>query len=118
MQLHRRFDTRFYVARFTDDIGVEVDAIEASHHVWISAQDAIAGYRAGKYYIIFPTMRNLERLAEHSRFDDVLAHLKDFPVKLITPQVREYDNSKFLCLPDDAGYPITRVPLSEVVLPS
>jgi 8-oxo-dGTP pyrophosphatase MutT (NUDIX family) len=116
--LHRRFDTRFYVAKMDGDIGVEVDANEASHHVWISARDAIAGARAGKYHIIFPTMRNLERLAEHSRFGDVLAHLKCFPVKLITPQVREYDNAKFLCLPDDAGYPVTRVPLSEVVLPS
>jgi 8-oxo-dGTP pyrophosphatase MutT (NUDIX family) len=116
-KLSRRFDTRFYVARFDSDTGVVVDASEASHHVWISARDAIEASRAGKYYIIFPTMRNLERLAEHPRYEAVLEHLKSVPVMLITPEVREYDKVKFLCLPEDSGYPVTRVPLNEVVLP-
>jgi 8-oxo-dGTP pyrophosphatase MutT (NUDIX family) len=115
--LHRRFDTRFYVAKFAGDAGVEVDANEASHHVWVTAQDAIADARAGRHLVIFPTMRNLERLAAHPRFDAVLAHLGRFPVKLITPEVREYGGEKWLCLPEDAGYPTTRVPLSEVVFP-
>ena len=118
MQLQRRFDTRFYVARFAGDVGVEVDGHEATHYVWVSARDAIAGGRAGTHLIIFPTMRNLERLAEHPSFDAVIAHLQEFPVKLITPEVREQDGVKCLCLPDDAGYPVTRIPLTEVVLPS
>jgi 8-oxo-dGTP pyrophosphatase MutT (NUDIX family) len=117
LNMHRRFDTRFYVAKFEGDIGVEVDRSEASQHVWISAHEAITGCRAGRHQIIFPTLRNLERLAAHPRHSEVLAHLKHFPVKMIMPQVLEKDGAKWLCIPEDAGYPVTRVPLSEVIVP-
>ena len=89
-QLHRRFDTRFYVAKFAGDAGVEVDEHEASQHLWVTARDAMAGARAGTHLIIFPTMRNLERLAEHASFDAVTRHLENNPVKLISPRVMEF----------------------------
>ena len=114
LSLHRRFDTRFYAARFTGDNTVKTDATEASHHLWVTAEEAIEGARAGRHLIIFPTLRNLERLAAHPHFDDLLTHLAIYPVKLIIPEVQVRDGIKWLCIPEGAGYPVTSVPLSEI----
>ena len=110
----RLFDTRFYVAKFDSVATAIVDPDEATHLCWITARDAIDGRRAGHFHIIFPTMRNLQRLAEHPAFDDMLAHLEHVPMKVISPRIREHDGQRYLCIPEDAGYPVTMVPLSKV----
>jgi len=110
---HRNYDTWFYVAKMTGD-AVEVDTDEATHHLWLTARAAMED---DTHRIIFPTLRNLERLAEHPRFDAVLAHLAETPVRAITPQVRQRDGVDWLCIPEDAGYPVTGCPLAEMVGP-
>jgi 8-oxo-dGTP pyrophosphatase MutT (NUDIX family) len=112
---HRRFDTRFYVVRFQGDGIVDLDADESAQYRWLTAREAIAGAAAGRHKIIFPTMRNLERLARHDSFAAVLAHLDAVPLKTITPEILERDGVRWLCIPEDAGYPVTGVPLTEVV---
>ena len=38
-----------------------------------------------------------------------------FPVQTITPHIAEQDGQRWLCIPDDAGYPVTREPLGDVL---
>ncbi len=113
----RRFDTRFYIARLDGAAEVEVDADEATRHCWLTAQDAINIADAGGHRIIYPTMRNLERLAKYPRFDAMLAHLELVPIQTITPWIGERFGVPWLCIPEDAGYPVTGVPMSELVGP-
>jgi hypothetical protein len=56
--------------------------------------------------IIFPTRRNLERLALFGSFDHAAAHAADFPVKLITTYIEERGDDQYICLPDGHGYPV------------
>lgn len=114
---HRRFDTRFYIARAPHRAAVVVDADEASSHRWISARDAIAASEEGTARIIFPTMRNLERLAAHDRFEAAARHAVSIAPQTISPEIREEDGERWLCIPGDAGYPVTRALLSEVMAP-
>ena len=116
---HRRFDTRFYIARIAQGElrEIEVDTDEASRHRWLTARQAIDGAAAGDHRIIFPTMRNLERLAAYPRFNDALAHLATVRQQTISPQIRDADGEQWLCIPDDAGYPVTRARLADVMAP-
>jgi 8-oxo-dGTP pyrophosphatase MutT (NUDIX family) len=114
---HRRFDTRFYVARVAGEQTVEADGDEVASCHWISAQHAIERAHSGEARIIFPTLRNLERLALYPSFPAVLAHLARTPVRTVTPEVRTEGTAEYLCLPDNAGYPVTRTLLADVVAP-
>lgn len=110
-----RFDTRFYLARVDDACVAQVDGTEATRHLWMTAEGFLAGADAGQHRVIFPTRRNLERLAAHGRFDAVVAHARTFEVRTISPWIQEIDGREWLCIPEDAGYPVTREPLDRAL---
>lgn len=103
----RVFDTRFYLACVSDDApNPVVDATENISSFWAGAQEVIDAADAGKVKVIFPTRRNLERLALFGSFDDALAHVADFPSTMITPFMEMRDGVPWLLIPDNAGYPV------------
>lgn len=105
----RVFDTRFYIARAPDDLPeAVVDATENVRTFWDSAQATIDAALRGDVHVIFPTHRNLERLALFDSFDAAAAHANDIPVRMVTPWVEKNGDETFLCIPDDLGYPVTR----------
>lgn len=105
--IDRAFDTRFFVTDLgTGAVDVAVDATENTRLFWASAKQAIALAEAGEVRIIFPTLRNLDRVALFDDFAQVCAHIAQFPPHRITPQVQERDGEKWLVIPDGHGYPI------------
>ncbi len=105
---HRIFDTRFYLHDLgTGAVDVAVDATENIRLFWTSAADALARADSGELSVIFPTRRNLERLAQFASFADAKAHAEATPVRMIVPQVAERDGRQALTIPDDLGYPVT-----------
>jgi 8-oxo-dGTP pyrophosphatase MutT (NUDIX family) len=105
----RVFDTRFYIARAPDDLPEAiVDATENVRTFWDSAQATIDAALRGDVHVIFPTHRNLERLALFASFDEARAHAEAIPVKMVTPWVEKEGDDTFLCIPDGLGYPVTR----------
>lgn len=105
----RRFDTLFFLARAPDpDWEPRIVEGECSAAHWISAADALQRDREGAARLIFPTRRNLERLAQHESFEamhgDALAH----PIEPISPWVEEVGGESFITIPDGIGYPVTR----------
>jgi len=113
---HRRaFDTRFYLADLgTGDVELSADDTETSHLFWSSAARTLDMAREGQARIIFPTRRNLERLAQHASFAAAAAHARAHPVTLITPRVELRDEVQHLTIPEGLGYPITSAPLGDV----
>lgn len=104
----RTFDTRFYaIAAPPHGHELTVEEAEHSHIFWASAKDTLAMADRGDASVIFPTRRNLERLAESAGFIDFSAHSAQFPVDLITPWIEEREGRSYLCIPDDLGYPVT-----------
>ncbi|OHD06412.1 MAG: NUDIX hydrolase [Sphingopyxis sp. RIFCSPHIGHO2_12_FULL_65_19] len=104
----RTFDTRFYaVAAPPHSHELTVEEAEHSHIFWASAQDTLAMADRGDVSVIFPTRRNLERLAQVADFSSFSAHSGQFPVELITPWIEERDGGTHLCIPAHLGYPIT-----------
>ncbi|CAN5194529.1 NUDIX hydrolase [soil metagenome] len=104
----RIFDTRFYLARLAEGSHApSVDASENVHLFWASAQEVLDRTARGEGRVIFPTRRNLERLAQFDGFDSTVAHARMTPVEKVTPWVEERDGQAFLCIPDHLGYPVT-----------
>ena len=108
----RRFDTHFYLAEAPADAPEPTVAPhEAVRAFWASAAEIIDEIEAGRAHAIFPTRRNLERLARFGSIDEARADAARFPVRKITPWVEQRGGGAFVCIPDDAGYPVTSEPL-------
>ncbi|HEX7853571.1 MAG TPA: NUDIX domain-containing protein [Sphingobium sp.] len=106
--ISRIFDTRFYVARAP--VGAHLATADTTENVrlrWASAVEVIADCDAGREVAIFPTRRNLERLALGSSFDAVIAHARAHPLEMVTPWTEERDGEVHLCIPGHLGYPVT-----------
>ncbi len=103
----RIFDTRFYLARAPDGAEATVDDTENVRLLWASAAHVLAECDAGRATVIFPTRRNLERLAQYTSYADAVAHARAHPPRTITPWSEERDGVPHLCIPDDLGYPVT-----------
>jgi len=104
----RVFDTRFYLADLgTGAVEVLVDQTENTHLFWASASEALDYAESGRIKIIYPTRRNLERLAQFDDFSAARAHADSVPVRMITPFVTKREGEPWLSIPDDAGYPVT-----------
>jgi 8-oxo-dGTP pyrophosphatase MutT (NUDIX family) len=105
----RRFDTLFYVARAPEnDWQPQVIEGECAGAAWLSAAEVLEREKRGGARLIFPTRRTLERLAQHSSFDEVRADALAHRIDPVTPWVEEVDGEKFITIPDDLGFPVTR----------
>ena len=105
----RRFDTLFYVARAPQgDWTPRVVEGECTAAHWVSAPEALERDRAGAIQLIFPTRRTLERLAQHSSFDAILADARSHSIEPISPWVEEHDGDRFITIPEGIGFPVTR----------
>lgn len=105
----RRFDTLFFVARapvgaWTPNV-VEHECAGAH---WASAAEVLERDRSGELQLIFPTRRTLERLAQHSSFDAILADARAHAIEAITPWLEEVGGERFITIPEGIGYPVTR----------
>jgi glyoxylase-like metal-dependent hydrolase (beta-lactamase superfamily II)/8-oxo-dGTP pyrophosphatase MutT (NUDIX family) len=70
--LPRRFDVPFLVARMPEGQEPVADEAEQFAPEWIRPVDALAKHKAGNFFIIFPTIRTLERLQQYASVDSVL----------------------------------------------
>ena len=114
-RIPRVFDTRFYLADIgTGAVEIEADLSENTHLFWTTAQGALDSAERGDIKVIFPTRRNLERLALFENFAAAKAQAEAIPVKTITPFIGEMDGKSWLHIGEDLGYPVTGEPLNTV----
>lgn len=70
--LPRRFDVPFLVARMPEGQVPMADESEQFEPCWVRPADALARHDAGSFFMIFPTVRTLQRLATYASVDAVL----------------------------------------------
>ena len=103
----RRFDALFFIAEAPEDARATAAEAEAVRTLWASAERVLAEADAGRARIIFPTRRNLERLARFGDIDEARGDAARHPVETIVPWVEDRGGESWLCIPEDAGYPVT-----------
>ncbi|MGE3691995.1 MAG: NUDIX hydrolase [Novosphingobium sp.] len=109
------FDTRFFVTDLgTGAVDIAVDATENTRLFWASAAKAIELADQGEISVIFPTRRNLDRLALFGSFAEAKAQCDAIPVVTVSPNMEERDGEKWLVIPDyqARGYPVEGQPLA------
>ncbi len=111
----RIFDTLFFLAEAPPgDWRPVPQAGECENVEWLGAREVLDRVARGQASAIFPTVRNLERLA---RFDSIAAARADaaaHPIETITPWIADFDGEPHLFIPEGLGYPVTREPLASV----
>lgn len=113
-KLPRVFDTRFYLADLgTGAVDITVDKTENTKLFWASAKQALAMADEGEISVIFPTRRNLERLALFATFAEAEAQARAIPSDTITPFISGDGDERRLCIPEGLGYPVTSVSLAD-----
>ena len=110
----RIFDTMFFVAQVPPGApDPVVDATENTRVFWATAQSVLDDADAGSATIIYPTRRNLERLAQFAGFDEAITDAVRHGTPMITPWIEDRDGMAQLCIPEGAGYPVTAEPLRD-----
>jgi 8-oxo-dGTP pyrophosphatase MutT (NUDIX family) len=105
----RRFDTLFFVAEAPEgDWRPQVIEGECSGAFWLTAAEVLERDTRGEARLIFPTRRNLERLAQHGSFEEIRADALAHPIEPVTPWVEERGGERFITIPDHLGYPVTQ----------
>jgi 8-oxo-dGTP pyrophosphatase MutT (NUDIX family) len=107
--LHKRFDTRFYLAALPPGEEMQADGHEAVHARWATPAELLREADEARISLLFPTRCNIARLAQ---FDTVAALLADpTPAPFIQPDI---SGDGWLTIPTDVGYPYTRERLEMV----
>ncbi|MBS7806240.1 MBL fold metallo-hydrolase [Variovorax sp. PCZ-1] len=68
----KRFEVPFLVARMPVGQTPVADEKEQFAPEWVRPQDALARHEAKQFFMIFPTIRTLQKLADYNTVDDVL----------------------------------------------
>lgn len=111
----RIFDTSFFLAEAPPgDWQPSPQPGECEAVLWIGAAELLERIARHEATAIFPTLRNLERLAQFASIAEARADAVAFPVRTITPSVEELNGIRYVTIPEGIGYPVTREPLDSV----
>jgi 8-oxo-dGTP pyrophosphatase MutT (NUDIX family) len=106
------FDTRFFLADLgTGAVDIAVDSTENTRLFWSSAKESLRMAAEGEIKLIFPTKRNVERLALSNSFESACAHAASFPLDVLSARMVVRDGEDWLIMPDGYGYPVLGEPL-------
>ena len=78
---------------------------------WASAKSSLEMAEAGDITLIFPTKRNVERLALSGSFEEACAHAAKFPLDVLSARKDVRDGEDWLTMPDGYGYPVLGEPM-------
>ena len=109
----KRFDTHFYLAIPPADHIAVHDGYESVDSVWIDPADAISGAQSGTYTIIFPTLRNIEKLATWSTPQSAVEAAQNTTPVPVLPWTEKRDDGQYLCIPVEAGYAVSEEKMPE-----
>ncbi|MCZ6616597.1 MAG: NUDIX hydrolase [Gammaproteobacteria bacterium] len=101
----KRFDTHFFLALAPDDHVAMHDGHESVDSVWIRPADVLADAENGERTVIFPTLRNIEKLGRHVTPEAAIAAAREAsPPVTVLPWTERRDDGTYLCIPPEAGY--------------
>jgi 8-oxo-dGTP pyrophosphatase MutT (NUDIX family) len=103
----KRFDTHFFVAEAPTDQVALHDGQESVDSVWINPADALAAAEDGRYTVIFPTLRQVEKLAHASSPTDAVERARASRIVTVLPWTEQRVDGNYLCIPVDAGYDVS-----------
>lgn len=99
-----RFDTRFYVVEAPEGAEPAPDRREVDRAEWWTPAKALHLFVRDEADLHFPTIKQIEMVAEHGTVADAIEAARKRPVTTILPRVAESDDGFEVLLPGDPGY--------------
>ncbi len=109
----KRFDTHFFLVAAPEDQLAIHDGYESVDSVWIRPVDAVAQAESGERTIIFPTLRNLEKLARYDSVNAALEGSRQEEIVTVLPWTEKREDGVYLCIPENAGYSLSEEKMPE-----
>jgi len=103
-QVKVRFDTHFFVARTPADAEPVCDGEECVDLRWIGPADALEAGKQEELFLVFPTIKHLEQVAEFGTVDELLDHARARRVQPVEPRVLVDGGVAQVLLPGEPGY--------------
>jgi 8-oxo-dGTP pyrophosphatase MutT (NUDIX family) len=109
----KRFDTHFFLASAPEDHLAIHDGHESVDSVWITAEEALADAAAGRRTVIFPTLRNIEKLGQSKTVAEAMAAAAASTPVMVLPWTEKREDGNYLCIPPEAGYDVSEEKMPE-----
>ena len=109
----KRFDTHFYLAIAPADHVALHDGYESVDSIWIAPRAAVEEAKLGQRTVIFPTLRNLEKLATANNVEQALENANASTVVPVLPWTEQREDGQYLCIPVEAGYAVSEEKMPE-----
>lgn len=106
MNMNRRFDTRFFVARMPPGGDARHADDESTESVWIKPRAAIERYWNGEMALIPPQIMTMAHLARYASTEEALAHGRSRPPPTIRPEHFDLDGVRVICYPGDERHSV------------
>jgi 8-oxo-dGTP pyrophosphatase MutT (NUDIX family) len=100
----KRFDTWFYLARAPDGIEPRADGSEIIDARWLSPSQALKQQADGELFLVFPTIKQLEQLAEFGSAEALFEYASGREVEPVQPRIVGSAETARILLPGDPGY--------------
>lgn len=100
----KRFDTRFFLAKLTQEKEVELQVSEIYASQWLSPREAIDRHHQQQLTIIPPTLISLELLSRFDRVDQAIAHYSALPPTTFAPKICFWQDQTFMLYQGDCAY--------------
>jgi len=107
----KRFDTHFFIAKAPPTQLAIHDGEEGVESVWVGPNEVMIEADNGRYTVIFPTRMNIEALGKFSSCDDAVEDANSTDTFPVLPTMEVTEEGKFLLIPKEAGYSVTRRPV-------
>jgi 8-oxo-dGTP pyrophosphatase MutT (NUDIX family) len=99
----RRYDTRFFVAMCPPAQLAAHDDHETVADVWLRPREALLQHERGEFEMIFPTIKNLEAIADLETANEVLLYARNKQnIPKIEPKFIERDGEVVITIPEDS----------------
>jgi 8-oxo-dGTP pyrophosphatase MutT (NUDIX family) len=99
-----RFDTWFFVGEAPAGAEARPDGGECVDARWLRPADALDEHERGELMLVFPTIKQLERLAKSGSVGETLEAARRSTVEPIQPKVVVRDGAAEITLPGEPGY--------------
>ncbi len=95
----KRFDTHFFLAAMPAEQEAAHDRLEVTASVWITPEEALAGYERGDFPLVFATERQLRALTNLSSIAAARERFAHKQVRTILPQALRENNQDVIVVP-------------------
>lgn len=98
----KRFDTHFFLVEAPAGQEPAHDALEVTHSVWITPEDALAGHERGEFPIVFATIHQLRDLSGLATVAEARARFAGKTPETVRPRIVKRDGADIILLPPAA----------------